>query len=62
MLEDLMMPEVGVESFAQVLEIAPSQLATEKKSPGHTPRPLGYTALRTLQPEQLRIALLNPDP
>ena len=43
MLEDLMVPEVGVEAFAQVIESAASRLATGNEYPQSYPHDPGGT-------------------
>ena len=43
MLEKLMVPEVGVESFAQAIESAASRLATVKEYPHSNPHDPGGT-------------------
>ena len=43
MLEELMVPEVGVESFAQVIESAASRLVTGKECPQSYPHDPGGT-------------------
>ena len=51
MLKKLMVPEVGVELYAQVLEIAVGHLVKGKKYPQSCPRGRGGT-LAVQQPEQ----------